>query len=177
MFVMTDDEIQERGQNRYECFGIIIPDDLLLQFIDRWFNHLTTSPNSLYFIRLSRPLMSVTFRTALHTYTTQIKKEAIAPLIQYGDCDLLNSMFVMSDDDINDNAENRNEWFGVVIPDDLLQQYIEKWFDHLTKHMSPKLYVDRNRLFVNITFRTALHSYTKQLQTENNCNFYEKRNY
>ncbi|CAC5380301.1 unnamed protein product [Mytilus coruscus] len=166
MFVMADDDIKDSAQNRHECFGIVIPDNLLLQFIDRWFYHLTKSSNSLYFIRVSRPLMSVTFRTALHTYTTQIKKEAIAPLIQYGDCDLLNSMFVMSDDDINDNAENRNECFGVVIPDDLLQKYIEKWFDHLTKNVSPKLYVDRNRLFMNVTFRTALLSYTKQLRTE-----------
>lgn len=62
---------------------------------------------------------NVAFRTALRTYTNQINTET-----QTESKDFINRMFVMSEKDIRCNAKYTYECFGIVIPIDILQQYI-----------------------------------------------------
>ncbi|CAC5380299.1 unnamed protein product [Mytilus coruscus] len=166
MFVMTDDDIKTIAKRRYECFGIVLPENLLNQYINRWFYHLTKSSHPIGWMNRNRLLVSGTFRTALRSYMTQLKTETIASLIQIGNADFLNTLFVMRNDDFKDNAKNRFESVGIVIPDDLLQKYIERWFDHLAKQILPIHFMDWNRQLMNLTFRTALRSYTKLLNTK-----------
>ncbi|CAG2222571.1 unnamed protein product [Mytilus edulis] len=160
MIVMAEHDVNDLVGNQNERFGIVIPEGMVHNYIDRWFNDLTNYvgenifkddryrinfvlPSSLRsrkaatwmlneFINKNRPLMNPAFRYALCTYIKQLTTEKIASLIHTAKVSFLNTMFVMTQDDINDHAKNRYEWFGIVIPDDLLQQYIEKYFNGLT---------------------------------------------
>lgn len=57
-----------------------------------------------------------------------INTETIASLIQKGTKDFFYSAFIMTEDDIKDNARYEYELFGIIIPNELLQTYIERWF-------------------------------------------------
>ncbi|CAC5360487.1 unnamed protein product [Mytilus coruscus] len=166
MFVMTADEIKDNGETRYACVGIVIPQDLLQLYIEKWFEGLTITSELEKFIGKNRPLKNTKFRIALCTYFRQLNLEKIASLILEGEGDYLNTMFVMTDVDIKENAENLYERIGIVIPDDMLQQYIERWFLHLSDRPQTKSFMERNRLLMNVTFCTALRTFMKQLNTE-----------
>ncbi|XP_052084012.1 uncharacterized protein LOC127721316 [Mytilus californianus] len=166
MFVMTEDDIKYNTVNRYECFGIVIPDDLLHQYIQRWFNDLTKTPSVDNTIEKNRPLLNITFSGAIRTYMAKLTTEQIAQIIKTAHDDFINLMFVMTQEDIKDNCANRYEFFGIVIPDDLLQQYLERWINSVTKTSEVEKFIDKNRPSKNETFRSALCNYTRQLNTE-----------
>ncbi|CAG2198731.1 unnamed protein product [Mytilus edulis] len=160
---MSEVDIKDNARNRYECIGIIIPDGLLETYIMRWFNGLAQTDSVEEYMNMNRPLNNEICRTQLLTYIRQLDVTKIGTLIQTGSRDFINTMFVMTKEDIKDNAEYRYECFGIVLSDDLLQQYIEKCFDGLTKTDSVKESIDANRCFVNRTFRISLQNYIKQL--------------
>ncbi|CAG2206133.1 unnamed protein product [Mytilus edulis] len=166
MFVMAEQDIKDIAENRHECFGIVIPDNLLQQYMERWFQRLTKTSDLETFINKNRPIKNVTFRIALNEYMRQFNTEKIASLIWNANGDFINTMFVMADKPINVNTENRLECFGIVIPDDLLQQYIERWVQCLTKTKQLETYIDKSRPLKDITFRIALNKYMKQLNTD-----------
>ncbi|VDI42562.1 Hypothetical predicted protein [Mytilus galloprovincialis] len=166
MFVMEADKNKYSSETRYACVGIVIPEDLLQQYIEKWVEGLTITSELEKFIDTNRPLKIAKFRTALCTYLRQLNPEKIVSLILECEGDYLNKMFVMTDDDIKENAEDRYECFGIVIPDDMLQQYIERWFLHLSNRPHTKSFLDGNRLVINVTFCTAFRTFMKQLNTE-----------
>lgn len=127
MFVMTEKDINGIAKEQNECFGIVIPDNMLHQYIKRWFNHLTKTNLLKKFLNKSRPLMNVTFLSTVRTYMKQLNNEKIASLIEDVNSDFLNIIFVMTEDEIKDNAENRYEYLGIVIHKELLLQYIIRW--------------------------------------------------
>ncbi|CAG2197194.1 unnamed protein product [Mytilus edulis] len=143
-----------------------MPDDQLKQYIDRWLGDLTKTTSVRDVIAENSLFINVKFRNALRHYMKQLSTEQIASIIQTANYEYINLMFVMSEEDINDNPENRYECFGIVIPDDLLQQYINRWFDVSTK-MYFQSVIDKNRLMINVKFRSALRTYIQQLTTEN----------
>ncbi|CAG2206134.1 unnamed protein product [Mytilus edulis] len=166
MFVMSVEDINENSEKRYECFGIVIPDDLLQQYIERWFKSLTKTWSVEYVMCDSRLLKNIMFRNSLCNYIRQLDTEKIAALILNADEDFINTMFVMAEQDIKDNDENRHECFGIVIPDNLLQQYMERWFQRLTKTSDLEKFINKNRPINNVTFCIALNEYVRQFNTE-----------
>ncbi|CAG2206137.1 unnamed protein product [Mytilus edulis] len=166
MFVITEDAIKENAENRYECFGIVIPDDLLFEYIRILFDGLTKADSLKNTIDDTRCFMNSTFRVAFKTFTTQLTRGKIGNLIQTGSTDFANRIFVLTEDDIQDKTENRYERVGIVITDNLLGQYIHRWFDDLTKSYRVEDAVDENRLLMNTTCRIALRTYMRQLTKE-----------
>ncbi|CAC5380298.1 unnamed protein product [Mytilus coruscus] len=166
MFVVTEDDIKDNADNRYECFGIIIPADLLEQYIGRLVDGLTKTDSVKKCLDFNRCFMNVTFRIALQTYMKQLTRGNIANLIQTGSRDFVNTMFVLAEDDIKEDSENRQECFGIIMPDDLLHQYIERWFDGMTKTDSAKQYIDENRTFMNSKFQANLDLYINGINLE-----------
>lgn len=100
-------------------------------------------------------------------YMKLLNKEQIAYLIKTANSNCPNQIFVMTEDDIKYLSENRYESIDVVIRDDLLQSYIETWFDYVTKAYDVNSYMNANRLFMNITFKNALSKFIRQLDREN----------
>ncbi|CAC5360488.1 unnamed protein product [Mytilus coruscus] len=176
LFVMTEADNRDNAENRYECFGIVIPDDLLQPYIEKWFNYLIKTSFVVSAISQNRPLINVKFRRAVRTHMKQLTTKNIASIIQTTSEDFINTMFVMSDEDINDNAENRHECFGIIIPNDLLQQYIQRWFNDLKKTQCVATAIEKNRPMMNVTFRSAVCSYMTQLTTENIASIIENTN-
>ncbi|CAG2207688.1 unnamed protein product [Mytilus edulis] len=131
MFVMTEDNIKDYAENTYECLGIVLPEDLLLQYIIKWFPRKNTTTSSKEFLNDNRLLMNDTFRNALRTFMNDSKTELIASLIQNSSIDIFNTVFVMTEDEIKDNAENRYECFGLVIADNMLQTALRTYFKQL----------------------------------------------
>ncbi|CAG2198755.1 unnamed protein product [Mytilus edulis] len=166
MFVRTEDDINENDENRYECLGIVIPEDLLKKYIEKWFGILTETYCVKDFFDNCRLLNNVSCRTALRTYMKQQNTDRVALLIRTGNTDFLNTMFVMSNDDIKENAVIRYECFGIVIPDDMLQLYIESWFVETCLGSETECCVDANRLMMNVTFCTALQTFMRNLTTD-----------
>ncbi|CAG2198750.1 unnamed protein product [Mytilus edulis] len=166
MFVMTEEDIKDNAKYRYECFGIVIPDDLVQQYIERWFDDLTKTSYVEVVIQENRPLNNVTFRSMLRTFIKQLTTDKICLIIQSANNDFINKMFVMTEDQIRDNADNGYECLGIVIPHVLLQKYIQRWFEDLTKADHVDDILDKNRLLLNITFYCAVKTYIKQLTTE-----------
>ncbi|XP_071139683.1 uncharacterized protein [Mytilus edulis] len=166
MFVMADEDIKEYSENQYECFGIVFPYDLLNQYIQRWFEHLTKASYVEDVIDKNRLFVNISFRCTLRNYMRQLPTETIASIIQTSKDNFFNRMFVMTEDDIIDNSENQYKCFGIVIPYDLLQQYIQRWFDHFTNARRVDEAIHKNRLFFNVSFRCALRNYMRQLPTE-----------
>ncbi|CAG2198733.1 unnamed protein product [Mytilus edulis] len=165
MFVMTEDDIKNNGANRYECFGIVIPDDMLQLFVQRLFDFFTKSKRVTEFMNNSRLLMNVDFRTAMCSYMRQLNNDSIFSLMQTVDGDFLSRMFVITEEDIECNAGKLYECIGIVIPGDLLQHYVKRWFHHLIKTNQVQKFMNNSRTFINITFRTALRTYMRQLST------------
>ncbi|VDI28090.1 Hypothetical predicted protein, partial [Mytilus galloprovincialis] len=174
MFVMTTDEIKDNFETRYTCVGIEIPQDVLHQYIEKWVEGLTVTSDLEKFIDKNRPLKTAKFRIALCNYLKQLNQKKIASLILEVDGNYLNKMFVMTEDDINENAVNLYERFGIVIPDEMLQQYIERWFLHLFDRPQTKSFLDGNRLLMNATFCTAFRNFIKQLNREQIAYFIQK---
>ncbi|CAG2198303.1 unnamed protein product [Mytilus edulis] len=128
------EDIKDNAENRYECFGIVIPDNLLQHYIKRWLKCLTKTSGLEKCIDDNRPLKNVAFRAALNDYLRQqLNTETIASLISDAEEEFLNKMFVMTDEDINEETANRPVCLSIVIPGDLFLQYIERWFKLLTK--------------------------------------------
>lgn len=106
----------------------------------------------------NRPLMNDIFNAALCTFLRQLDREDIKNLIQNRSHDFVNTMFVLTEDDINDNPANLLACIGIVIPTDLLQYYIERLFGGLTKADSVKKCIDANRCFMDVSFRIAIQT-------------------
>ncbi|CAG2222567.1 MFM1 [Mytilus edulis] len=158
MFVMTEEDIKDIAENQYECFGIVIPDDILQQYIEQWFRHLNKTNLLKKFLNKSRLLMNVTFRSTVRTYMKQLNNENIAYLIKAANSDFLNIIFVMREDEIKDNAENRYE---------LLVQYLCRWIDlTLSITYSVREYIDDNRSFMNLTFNSCIRILMRAQFTE-----------
>lgn len=117
MFVVTEADIKENVENRYECSNIVIPDDLLLQYIVIFFYSLTTADSVEIIIDTNRCFFNNTFRVALKTYMKQLTRVEIRNLIQTGGTDFVKTLFVMTEDDIEENTDNRYGCFGIVITD------------------------------------------------------------
>ncbi|CAG2198727.1 unnamed protein product [Mytilus edulis] len=166
MFVMTEEDIKDNVENRHECFCIMIPDDLLHQYIQRLFDVLTEPCFDMDDFPENRPLMNVSFRRAVRTHMRQLAKETVALIIQTAGDDFFNTMFVMTDEDINDNAENRHECFCILIPDDLLQNYIDRWLNNSISSYFLKSAISRNKPMVNLSFCNAVRTKMRQLSTE-----------
>ncbi|CAG2198315.1 unnamed protein product [Mytilus edulis] len=156
MFVMSDEDIKDNAENQHES----IHPEVVQLFDQHGFGRRDM-------IDRNRPLLNVTFRCALRDYIRQLTTENIASIIQNTHEDFLNLMFVMAEDDIKENDENRYDCFGIVIPVDMIQQYIQRWFNYLTNTDSVEDMIDRNRPLLNVTFRCALRDYIRQLTTEN----------
>ncbi|CAG2224381.1 unnamed protein product [Mytilus edulis] len=133
MFVVTEDDINDNAKNRYEWFGIIIPDDMLQIYIEKYFDRLTNNFTMVQNIHLNRAIRHVKGRTALRTHMKQLSKVKIASLIQNAVHIFFNTMFVMTEEDIKENAQKKYECFAIVIPHDQIEQYIRRWFDYLIK--------------------------------------------
>ncbi|CAG2198754.1 unnamed protein product [Mytilus edulis] len=167
MFVMEDNDIKDIAVAQYECFGIVIPNVLLQQYIERLFDNLTSMYNMHYLNDVdNRPLMNVLFRRAVRCHMRQLQTEKIASIIQTAGDVFLNTMFVKTDNDIDVNTEKGYKCFSIVIPDDLLQQYIIKWFGDLTTSISVKDDITENKLLGNVAFRNAVRNHMNQLTTK-----------
>ncbi|CAG2198759.1 unnamed protein product [Mytilus edulis] len=166
MFVMTEDYIKEDSENRQDCFGIIIPVDLLQQYIGRLVDVLTKTDSVRKCIDVNRCFMNATFRISLQTYTTQLTSGKIGNLIRTGSKDFVNTMFVITEDDIKVNAENRNECFGFVIADDMLKHYFQRWFDSITKTALVKEDMNVNRLLKNDKGQAVMQNFIRQIHLE-----------
>ncbi|CAG2198312.1 unnamed protein product [Mytilus edulis] len=158
---MKEEDIRENDRNQYECFGIVIPDNLLQQYCQRLCDNLAKTVWVGMIIIANRPLRNVTFCTTFCNYLKQLTKVQIASLIQTVENDFLNNLFFIAEEDIKENVDNHYKCFCIVIPDDLLQQYCQRLFDNLTKHHHYS--VERNRLLMNITFRATFCTYINQL--------------
>ncbi|CAG2198306.1 unnamed protein product [Mytilus edulis] len=166
MFVMTENDIKNSAQSQFACFGIVIPDDLVQQYIQRWFDELTKTHTVEAAISQNRPLVSDKFLSSVRTYLRQLTIENIALIIQTTQADFIDKLFVMTEADNRDNAENRYECFGIVIPDELLQPYIEKWLNYLIKTSFEVSAISENRPLINVKFRRAVRTHMKQLTTK-----------
>lgn len=159
---MTEDDIKDIAEKQYECFGIVILDDMLQKYIIWWFKHLTKTNKLTKFLNKSRSLMHVTFLSTVRAYMKQLNNENIASLIKDANSDFLNMIFVMTEVEIKDNAENRYEYLGIVIPKELLLQYISRSMNlTLSIAHSVKEYIDDNRSFMNNTFIANIRNLMK----------------
>ncbi|CAG2198304.1 unnamed protein product [Mytilus edulis] len=127
------DEVENRFRE-YQSFSIILPDDLVQQYIYRWFGDLTKSNSTKAHFKDNRLFKSVTFRIALNSFMRQINQETVGSIIRTGSKDFLNTMFVKTEHDIKDFAKEQYECFGIVIPERILQPYIDRWFHDLTRY-------------------------------------------
>ncbi|CAG2206135.1 unnamed protein product [Mytilus edulis] len=194
MFVMKKNDIKdlfEYYNEEYKCFGIVLPDDMLQQYIKQWFGALVETKSTHKLMKNNRLFKCVAFRTALKSYMKQLATEHVAYIIQTGSTDFLNTMIVMSEDDINDFVKNQNERFCIVIPEGMVHNYIDRWFDDLTKYVGEDdswsetynampfsirsreaktrmvtEFINENRPLENLAFRYALRTYINQLTTE-----------
>lgn len=139
MFVMSEVDIHDRFKYKFEqylCFGIILPEDILHHYLDRCFE-MTINGHRCSIFKSNRLSKNVTFKLAMRTYTRQLDKEQISSLILNGNSDFINKMFVMTENDIENDLCSSLEMFknvGIVIPDDLIQQYVRRWFECLTNN-------------------------------------------
>ncbi|CAG2198313.1 unnamed protein product [Mytilus edulis] len=139
MFVMRKEDIKDYFEDwsqdrfeKYNCFGIILTDDMLQQYIEKWFKGLIKTVSTQIFMQHNRLLTCVTFRTALQSFMKQLSPEDVALCIQTVSANFRNTMFVIREHDAQVYCM-RNYLLGIVIPDSLLQQYIERIFDDFTK--------------------------------------------
>ncbi|CAG2198734.1 unnamed protein product [Mytilus edulis] len=169
IFVMTKDDIKEdickwqyHTHTPYD-FGIVIPDEFLQQYIEKWLDDFTQSC-SIY--NESRPFTNDRFVNAIRNYMKRLSSDKIASLIKSANEDFIYNAFVMKDKDIIENSTNKYEIFGIIIPTDLLQLYIERWFYHFKEGS----YINKNagkcRLLSDVTFRTALLIYINEINTD-----------
>ncbi|CAG2206136.1 MFM1 [Mytilus edulis] len=153
IFVMTEVEIKDNAENRYEYLGIVIPKELLLQYISRWMNLTLSIAHSVKeYIDDSRSFMNNTF---IANISNLMKKQTIKywqNYIQFANKDIINTMFVMTEYDIKHRSENRYECIGFVTRGYLLKFYIKTWFAYVTHADSVMEYVSSNRAFINYTF-------------------------
>ncbi|CAG2198728.1 unnamed protein product [Mytilus edulis] len=171
MFVLTVDDIRENAENNYESFGFIIPEDLLEKYIEKWINSVKTADSVKECMDVNRPLMNAKFCSAVRNYMRQLDKEKIAFIIDTTEDDFLNTMFVMKEEDINDNSRNTFECFGIVITDDLIQKYIKSWLGKVSCANSVKEYMNANRPSMDVSFRSVFRTYLRQLEKEEIGNF------
>lgn len=150
-------------------FFIVIPHDLLQQYNERWFECFTETKQLETYIDKSTSIQNVTFRTACSNYMSQLNSDKIASLIWNADVDFINTMFVMSEEDVKDNDKNRYERFGIIISDDLPQHYIERWYECLTNTRELQKYIEKIRPIKNETFRYAMCNLLRKLNTHKNA--------
>ncbi|CAG2198311.1 unnamed protein product [Mytilus edulis] len=168
MFVMTEDDIKDNGGNRYEWSCIVIPADIpmLQQYIERWFRSMKVAGSVKEYMNANRQLTNANFRTALRTYISQLDTEEIKYLFISGSSDFLNTMFVLTENDIeSDHAYYRFESFGIVIPDDILQLYTRIWMYHMKKADALIEFVGANRS-MSVIMQTELEPYINQINLE-----------
>lgn len=86
----------------------------------------------------------------------ELSKDNVKRLINQASSDFINRIFVISEEVIKHESFWEYERYGIVVPKDLLQMYIERVFSDITK----SVYVPVNRNSENNTFRDILYFYT-----------------
>ncbi|VDI42565.1 Hypothetical predicted protein [Mytilus galloprovincialis] len=161
-FVVTKD-------NESEQHFIPISDDKLQMYMTRVFDDMVSSCDVNTNIVENRNLKNTKLCTLFHDFMRNLNNHDITTLLETASTNFLNVMFVMRDTDIKDEVENRfGEYqnFSIILPDDLVQQYIYRWFGDLTKTNSTKKHFEDNRLLKSVTFRKALNSFMIQINPD-----------
>ncbi|VDI42563.1 Hypothetical predicted protein [Mytilus galloprovincialis] len=173
---MTEEDIKDNAENQYACIGIVIPDELLQQYCQRWLDELTKTKSIGAAIDENRTMINNIFRNDIRNHLRQLTLDKIALIIQNSSAEFINKMFVMTEQDIHDNTSKRYKSVGIVIPDNLLQPYIERWLKCLAKTTEFEKYIDENRPLETVEFRAALNDYLSQLNIANIASLIEDAN-
>lgn len=88
-----------------------------------------------------------------------MNKLDVENLIKKASSDFISRMLVISELDIKAQSYWEHECYGIVVPDDSLQMYMERVFNDFTE--CDCVYVNRNS--GNEAFRDLLHSHTSSI--------------
>ncbi|CAC5399266.1 unnamed protein product [Mytilus coruscus] len=139
-----------------EGLSIVIPDELTPIYIKRIFDHISANECVEACLQDNRNKKNEMFYTRLLIYMKELSKDNVKRLMDQASSDFINRMFVLSEEDIKDESYWEYERYGIVVPEDLLQMYIERVFSDMIK----SVYISVNRNSKNKTFRDTLYSYT-----------------
>lgn len=143
--------------------GIVLDHDLVQMYIQRIFYGMTESKYVTEYINCCRCCANEAFHAALLTFMTNLKPSSIRDIIRNASASFVQSMLVISKEDINDKSSSIHERYGIEIPDDLIPLYIEKVFDGIESCFLVDMYMRQNRNRNNVLFHVILSAYMSHL--------------
>ncbi|CAG2189846.1 unnamed protein product [Mytilus edulis] len=152
--VLTAKAIQDHSDGEPEHY-IVIPDDCTAIYIKRIFDHVAKSDCVEECLQGNRNNRNETFYSKLFIHMNELNRDEVERLIHQASSDFVNRIFVISEKDINHESCWEYERYGIVVPEDLLQIYIERVFSDMTQSVHEPV----NRNSGNKTFRDTLYSY------------------
>ncbi|VDI03767.1 Hypothetical predicted protein [Mytilus galloprovincialis] len=174
MFVMNKNDIHSVCDKEYcdfECpehhkypyVGIILAPDHFPEYIERIFVDMTNSDDVRNYTLQCRNSRNDAFRSALLTLLTNFSSAQLKQQIQKASFSFVQVMFVITVEDINKMSPHVYMRYGIVIPGDVIQVYIERVFDDMTKSGDVEEYIKRIRNRNNKIFQTKLLEHMQQL--------------
>lgn len=148
---------------KYPYVGIILDPDHFLEYIERIFVDLTNSDDVQNYILQCRNSRNDAFRSALLTLMTKCSTAQIKELIRKASYSVVQDMFVIAKEDVKKMSPRVYMRYGIEIPSDVIQVYIERVFDDITKSDNVNECIEGNRNRRNTIFNTKLLGYMSQL--------------
>ncbi|CAC5399270.1 unnamed protein product [Mytilus coruscus] len=158
MFVIKAKESKYDITEESEIY-IEVPRDSIDMYIKRIFDYMSNSDCVEACLQENRNKKNEMFYTQLSTFIKGTNINAVKKLINQASSDFTNRMFVMSAVDIKDESCWEYERYGIIVPNELLQMYIQRVFSDMTQSD----YVPVNRNSENKTFQENLNSYINAL--------------
>ncbi|VDH91506.1 Hypothetical predicted protein [Mytilus galloprovincialis] len=138
---------------------ITVPDHCIPVYINRFFELIAKSNCVAGCLQENKNRNNVNFTNRLSIYMKAINKHDVGNLIKNASSDFISRMLVISKVDIKAKSYWEYECYGIVVPDDLLQMYMERVFKDFTE--CDCVYVNRNS--GNRTFRNLFPSHTSSM--------------
>ncbi|XP_071138285.1 uncharacterized protein [Mytilus edulis] len=162
MCILTPEDIKHNSPHVYKRYGFNIPCNARKEYIERVFDDMTRSDDVNKHVKGNRNRTNTIFKTGLLEFIEKLGRSKIQNLIKTVSYDFLNRLCVLTIDDIKDG----DNWdrYGVVIPEEYIQLYIDRWFNGMIKLENCENYVAKNRNTHREKFKISLRSYLKELQ-------------
>ncbi|CAG2221899.1 unnamed protein product [Mytilus edulis] len=131
MFVMKVEDIHQSSDSIYERYGIEISTEHIQVFSERFLNVMTCYHYGSEYIRSWRCSKNNDFNLAIQKYMGQLSPKRIRELIENASQSFIQTMFVITVEDISQISFHVYRRYGIEIPGDIIQDYIERMFNDL----------------------------------------------
>lgn len=166
MCVISEGEIKPKSRKCYMRYGILLTSDCIQNYVERVFIDMTSSDDVKKYIKCNRNRRNKKFHAELLHHMTKLDSTEIKHVIEKASRDFIYQLCVMAIGDINETSFRECERYGVIIPNECIQLYMDRWFDEMTKSENICKYFDQNRNKQRSKFKTALITYIADLKEE-----------